>query len=474
MVAAAVPPRPARVCAGATLQTPLHPFDAGPCLCKTRRMPKIAIIGAGSVEFTRTIIADLCSFPELQGTIEFALHDIDAERLRYAEMASNQMVERLAGGHDIVACPDRKEAFADADYLVNEIQVGGYDATVTDFDIPRSYGLHQTIGDTIGIGGIMRGLRTIPVMIDMGNEMADLCPDGLLLNYTNPMAMVPWGMWAGSSWPAERTIGVCHSVRDTHAFLASLVGLPESEIAFRTAGLNHQCFVYGFRDRETGDDLYPRLRKIVAADPDGLGRRVRVEIFKRFGYFPTESSEHSAEYVPWFLHHPDQVERFRCELDEYLRRSEENLEEWGTLRAQLDAGEDIDIERNDEIASRFIWALETGEPTELYGNVRNGALIEGLPEDACVEVPMLVDEVGVQPSPIGMLPPQCLALHRTFLNVVELTVRAVLEDSRDLVYQAALLDPNTAASLTTEQIVNLVDDLLRAHGDLIPRPIRPV
>ena len=221
------------------------------------------------------------------------MHDIDPERLRYAEMAAHQMVERLAGEHDVVACPDRKEAFAEADYLVNEIQVGGYDATVTDFEIPRRYGLHQTIGDTIGVGGIMRGLRTIPVMIDMANEMADLCPDGLLLNYTNPMAMVSWGVWAGSSWPAERTIGVCHSVRDTHAFLASLVGLPASEITFRTAGLNHQCFVYGFRDRETGEDLYPRLRKIVAADPEGLGRRVRVEIFKRFGYFPTESSEHS-------------------------------------------------------------------------------------------------------------------------------------------------------------------------------------
>ena len=257
--------------------------------------------------------------------------------------------------------------------------MGGYDATLRDFTIPARYGLRQTIADTIGIGGIMRGLRTVPVMIEMGNEMAGRCPDGLLLNYTNPMAMVPWGIWAGSAWPAERTIGVCHSVRDTHTFLAETVGVPEERIEFRTAGFNHQCFVYVFRDRETGEDLYPRLRAIVEADPEGLGRRVRVEIFRRFGYFPTESSEHSSEYVPWFLHHDDQVERFRAEIDEYVRRSDENLEEWAEMKAELDAGRPIELERNDELASQFIVALETGASVELYGNVRNDGLIDGPP-----------------------------------------------------------------------------------------------
>jgi alpha-galactosidase len=435
-------------------------------------MAKVAIIGAGSVEFTRNILTDLCSYPELEGTLEFALHDIDAERLAYAERAARQVIDRLAAGHTVTSCPDRRAAFDGADYLINEIQVGGYDATVTDFEVPRRYGLLQTIADTIGIGGIMRGLRTIPVMIEMGDEMADLCPDGLLLNYTNPMAMVPWGIWAGSAWPASRTVGVCHSVRDTHAFLASLVGLPEDRIAFRTAGFNHQCFVYVFRDRETGEDLYPRLREIVDADPEGLGRRVRVEIFRRFGYFPTESSEHSAEYVPWVLHHPDQVERFRSEIDEYLRRSDENLEDWATMKAQLDAGEEIELDRNDELASQFVFALETGTPTELYGNVRNDGLIDGLIDDACVEVPVLANKNGVQPTRIGAIPPQCLALNRTFLNTVELTVRAVVEGSRDLVYQAALLDPHTAATLSTTDIVTLVDDLIEAHGELIPDPIR--
>jgi alpha-galactosidase len=435
-------------------------------------MPKVVIIGAGSVEFTRNVLTDLSSYPELEGTLEFALHDIDPERLTYAERAAAQVVQRLDAGNRVTAHRDRKTAFDGADYLINEIQVGGYPATLTDFEIPARYGVQQTIADTIGIGGIMRGLRTIPVMIEMAEEMADLCPDGLLLNYTNPMAMVPWGIWSGSRWPAARTIGVCHSVRDTHAFLASLVGLPEARVEFRTAGLNHQCFVYVFRDRETGEDLYPRVRELVEADPEGMGRRARVEVFRRFGYFPTESSEHTAEYVPWFLHLPDQVERFRSEIDEYLRRSAENVAEWERLKARLDAGEEIDLERNDELASQFVRALETGTPIELYGNVRNDGSIEGLPEDACVEVPVLVDKNGVQPTRVGTIPPQCLALNRTFLNVAELTVRAVVGGSRDLVYQAALLDPNTAATLSTGAIVAMVDELIAAHGDLIPEPIR--
>jgi len=433
---------------------------------------KIAIIGAGSVEFTRNILTDLCSAPELRGSIHVALHDIDDERLAYAERAALQVVERLDAGQRITAHADRKEAFEGANYLINEIQVGGYEATVTDFRIPASYGLRQTIADTIGIGGIMRGLRTIPVMIEMADEMAELCPEGLLLNYTNPMAMVPWGIWAGSRWPAARTIGVCHSVRDTHSFLAETVGVPEERIAFRTTGFNHQCFVYRFEDRETGEDLYPRLRRIVEDDPDGLGRRVRVELFRRFGYFPTESSEHSAEYVPWILHSDEEVAWFRSEIDEYIRRSDENLREWEKLKTELDAGRDIELERNDELASQFVFALETGTPMELYGNVRNDALIDGLPTDACVEVPCVVADGAVQPQRIGPIPPQCLALNRTFLNVVELTVRAVVEGRRDLVHQAALLDPNTAATLTTRQIAAMVDDLLAAHGDLIPGPIR--
>jgi len=367
---------------------------------------------------------------------------------------------------------DRREAFDGADYLINEIQVGGVPSTYIDFDIPRTYGLRQTIADTIGIGGIMRGLRTIPVMLEMADEMATLCPNGLLLNYTNPMAMVPWGIYAGSAWPASRTVGICHSVRDTHHFLSETVGVAEEDIRFVTAGFNHQCFVYTFEHRQTGEDLYPRLRAVIDADPEGLGRRVRVEIFKRFGYFPTESSEHSSEYVPWFIHHDDQVEHFRVEIDEYLRRCEENIVEWNEVKELLDTGKELDIELNDELAAQIVRAVETDETRDIYANVRNDGLIDGLPADACVEVPAIADGNGVTPTRVGALPTQTLALNRTFLNVVELTVGAVLEGRRDHVYQAALLDPNTAAHLSTAQTVAMVDELIAAHGDMIPEPIR--
>ena len=433
-------------------------------------MSRIVIVGAGSVEFTRNIISDLCAFTELHGSLTIVLHDIDPERLRYAQLAAVTLVDRDHAGYDVVAMPDRREAFRDATYVINEIQVGGFDATLRDFRIPATYGIRQTIADTIGIGGIFRGLRTIPVMLDIGNDLHEVAPDALLLNYTNPMAMVPWAVYAGT--PFRNVVGVCHSVRDTHAFLAELVGIAEDDIAFRTAGFNHQCFVYEFRRRSTGEDLYPRLRAIIDDDPEGLGRRVRVELFKRFGYFPTESSEHSSEYVPWFLHHDGEVDRFRSEIDEYVRRSEENLREWDETKALLDAGEELPVEPSSELASEIIHSLETGTPREVYANIRNGGLIDGLPAEACVEVPALVNKNGVQPTRIGPIPPQCLALNRTFLNVVELTVLAALEQRRELVYQAALLDPNTSATLTTSQTVDLCDELLRAHGDLMPAGLR--
>jgi alpha-galactosidase len=243
-------------------------------------------------------------------------------------------------------------------------------------------------------------------------------------------------------------------------------------VRFVTAGFNHQCFVLTFEDRRTGGDLYPRLLEIVDADPDGLGRRVRVELFRRFGHFPTESSEHSSEYVPWFLHLDDQVQRFRCEVDEYLRRSDENLAEFEETKRALDAGEDLPIELHDELAAQIVRAIETGATREVYANVRNDGLIDDVCEEACVEVPATAGVEGVRPTRVGTLPPQCLALNRTFLNVVELTVRAALEGSRSLVHQAALLDPNTAATLTTQQIADMVEELLEAHGDLIPEPIR--
>src|SRR5258708_23426540 len=375
-------------------------------------MIRIAIIGAGSVEFTRNVVADLCSFSELGGLLTIALCDINAERLAYAQRAAASIVRRTGAGYRVEASAERRAGVEGADYVIKEIQGGGYRATLKDFEIPKKYGLRQTIGDTIGIGGIFRGLRTIPVMVGIGNDLHELAPNALLLNYANRMAMVPWAVYAGT--PFANGVGVCHSVRDTHAFLARTVGVPEEDVAFRTAGFNHQCFVLRSRDRGTGEDVYPRLREVIESDPEGLGRRVRVEIFRRFGYFPTESSEHSSEYVPWFLHHDDQVERFRCEVDEYVRRSEQNLEEWERTKAALDAGEELEVEPASELASEIIHSLETGTVREIYTNVRNGGLIHGLPGNPCVAVPPLVDQNGVPPPRILALPPPCLPLNRHF------------------------------------------------------------
>jgi alpha-galactosidase len=424
---------------------------------------KVTFVGAGSIEFTRNVVTDLCSYPELAGQLHLALHDVSAPRLAYAEALARQIAAQTGAGATITASADRREALDGARYVINEIQVGGYAATQLDFEIPARYGVRQTIADTIGIGGIFRGLRTIPVLTAIATDMLAQCPDAYLLNYSNPMAMLPWAVYEGTAF--GNVFGLCHSVRDTHQFLAGLVGVDPADVDFRTAGFNHQAFVLRFEQH--GRSLYPRLAAIIEASPE-LQRRVRVELYRRFGYFPTESSEHSAEYVPWFMHHDDQIERFRIFVGDYLARSQENLRELESLQRQLDAGTPLDLEPTDELASQFIHSLETGTERELYVNVRNGDLITSLPAQCCVEVPCQIGAGGARPRAIGALPPQLAALNRTFLNVVELTVRAALDGSREHVYQAALLDPNTAATLTTAQAVAMCDDLLDAHKALLP------
>ena len=431
-------------------------------------MTKVTLVGAGSVEFTRNLMADLLGAPAL-GNLEIALHDIDPERLETARLVAERTNAATGAGARIEATLERRRALDGADHVVNEIQVGGFDATLRDFRIPAAHGVRQTIADTIGVGGIFRGLRTIPVMVAIGDDMAEVCPDGLLLNYSNPMAMVPWAVYEGTRF--RNVVGVCHSVRDTHAFLARTVGVPEEEIDFVTAGFNHQAFVLRFE--RDGRSLYPLLDDAIAADPDGLGRRVRVELYRRFGAFPTESSEHSAEYVPWFLGSDQEIERFRIPIDEYLRRSEENLEEYEETRLLLsDAAAAFPVEPTHELASNIIHSLETGTPRREYVNVRNGGLIESLPDACCVEVPAYVDGDGIHPVAIGPLPVQLAALNRTFLNVVELTVHAALEGRRDLVYAAAMLDPNAGARLTTVGVRRMCDELIDAHGELMPEGIR--
>ncbi len=423
----------------------------------------MAFIGAGSIEFTRNVVTDLCSYPELAGGLELALHDVSRPRLEYAEALVRQIAAQTRAGVTVTASGDRRKMLDGARYVINEIQVGGYAATLADFEIPARYGVRQTIGDTIGIGGIFRGLRTIPVVVAIAGDMLELCPDAYLLNYTNPMAMLPWAVYEGTEF--SNVFGLCHSVRDTHGFLAGLVGADPAEVDFLTAGFNHQAFVLRFEQH--GRSLYPRLAEIIDSSPE-LQRRVRVELFRRFGYFPTESSEHSAEYLPWFMRHDGEIERYQIFVGDYLARSQENLRELESLQRQLDDGTPLDLEPTDELASQFIHSLETGTEREIYVNVRNGGLITSLPDQCCVEVPCAVDSGGARPRSVGALPAQLAALNRTFLNVVELTVRAALDGSREHVYQAALLDPNAAATLTTTQTVAMCDEMLEAHSAMLP------
>ena len=430
-------------------------------------MVKIAFIGAGSIEFTRNVVTDLCGYPELGPGLHFALHDISPERLAFAEALTRAIVAQTGADAQVSASAERGSALDGASYVINEVQVGGYASTLADFEIPARYGVRQTIGDTLGIGGIFRGLRTIPVVTALAADMLRYCPQAYLLNYSNPMAMLPWAVYAGTGF--RNVFGLCHSVRDTHAFLAGLVGADPERVRFVTAGFNHQAFVLQFA--QDGESLYPRLAEVIAASP-GLQRRVRVEIYRRFGYFPTESSEHSAEYVPWFMCHDDQVAQYRIFVGDYLARSQENLDELESLQAQLKAGAELELEATDELASQFIHSVQTGTEREIYVNVRNGGLISSLPDDCCVEVPCDLSLSRAVPRAVGALPPQLAALNRTFLNVVELTVAAALEGSREHVYQAALLDPNTAATLTVSQTVAMVDELLAAHAALLPAGLR--
>jgi alpha-galactosidase len=429
-------------------------------------LTKIAFIGAGSVVFTKNLLGDILDFPALR-EVEIALHDIDADRLSTADAMARYVADACEASPAITTHDERRSAIEGADYVINMVQIGGHSSTLVDFELPARYGLRQTIADTLGIGGIFRVLRTADHMLALGREIAELAPGGWLLNYTNPMAALCWIVYAGT--PTSNVVGLCHSVQATTRDLAEIVGVPYDELTYRSAGINHQAFILRFE--RDGEDLYPLLDERLAADPD-LQRRVRFAVYKRFGYFPTESSEHLAEYVPWFMHHDDQIEQFRIPVDEYIRRSEDNLVEFERVRDQLAAGERLPIVRSSEYASLIINSIETGTPSVIYGNVRNTGLIGNLPQNACVEVPCLVDRAGVQATAVPEYPPQLAALNRTFLNSVELTVRAVLEERPDFVRHAALLDPNTAATLTLDEIDALCDDLTRAHGELLPEKLR--
>jgi alpha-galactosidase len=428
--------------------------------------PRIVLNGAGSAEFTKELLADILGFEELAGAT-IALHDVSAERLETAEAIARWTADAIGAPARIESLLDRRAALDGADHVVSMIRVGGHQGLRLDFEVPARRGVHQTMADTLGIGSIFRALCTIPSLLELAADMAELCPDAWLCTYTNPMAALVWSVYQGT--PHRNVVGVCMSAENTAEQLAELVGVPLEEVTWLTAGMNHQAWLLRFE--RDGRSLYPLLDEAIARDPEGLGRRVRVEIYRRFGLFPSESSEHNADLVPWFLPHDDQVERFRIPIDEYLRRSENNLAAYEEVRRKLAAGESLGIERGPEYAPQIIHSMETGTTRTVYGNVRNAGSIENLPPDACVEVPCLVDRSGVRPTHVGALPPGPLALNRLYVNVCELTVRAALEGSRSLVYQAALMDPATAAALTTDEIVALCDELIDAHAEHLPPSI---
>ena len=431
-------------------------------------MPRIAFIGAGSTVFARTLITDMLSFPALLDS-EIVLMDIDPERLATSEKVA-QKLAASSGGKATVKCTlDLDEAVRGADAVINMIQVGGYKpSTVIDFEIPQKYGLRQTIADTLGIGGIFRGLRTIPEVLKICRAMEKGCPNALFLNYTNPMAML---CWAVSKASPIQTVGLCHSVQGTAWELSRDIGVPVEEINYLCAGINHMAFYLKFE--RNGQDLYPAIRQVVAEGRVPDKNRVRYEMLGRLGYFVTESSEHFSEYCPHFIRRdqPELIERFNIPLNEYIRRCEVQIAGWNAMRDELESIESMPIKRSNEYGSSIVNSFITDAPCTIYGNVRNDGWIENLPSDACVEVPVVVTSSGFAPQKIGSLPPQLAAICMTNVNVQSLTVEAALTGKREHVYHAAMLDPHTAAELDLDKIWAMVDDLFVAHGDMIP-PMR--
>ena len=433
-------------------------------------MTKITFIGAGSTIFAKNVLGDAMLTPSLADS-HIALYDIDEKRLRESE-AMLKTINKNANQNraEIQVYHDRKEALRDADFVVNAIQVGGYKpSTVIDFEIPKKYGLHQTIGDTMGIGGIFRTLRTLPVMLEFAREMEEVCPNAWLLNYTNPMAMLTMGVLKATS---IKTVGLCHSVQVCVPELFEHLGIKEqydlADFQWKIAGINHMAFLLEIT--KDGEDFYPTIRQLAEEKENPHRDSVRFELMKRFGYYITESSEHNAEYHPYFIKskYPELIDDLGIPLDEYLTRCENQIRDWETMREDIVDNGDLTHKRSREYASYIMDAIKTGNPTVIAGNVLNKGLITNLPEDVCVEVPCLVDKNGIQPTYVGALPTQLAALNRTNINVQELTVEAALTLEKDKIYQAAYLDPHLSSELSLADITQLVDDLIEAHGDYLP------
>lgn len=437
-------------------------------------MPRIAFMGAGSTIFAKSVLGDCILTPEIKD-LEIALHDIDPVRLNDCKNMLSNIAANVGREVKIEAYLDRREALKGAKYVVNAIQVGGYDpCTITDFEIPKKYGLRQTIADTLGIGGIFRALRTIPVLESFAQDIETYCPDALFINYSNPMAILTGYL---QTYTNVKTIGLCHSVQVCIPQLFKALEMDSliEETKWDIAGINHQAWLLKVEDKK-GNDLYPEIKRRAQnfmsgkANYDANWDKVRYEMMNRFGYYITESSEHNAEYTPWFIKekYPALIDKYEIPLDEYPRRCIKQINDWEKMRDEVVNNTAISHEKSREFASFIINAMENDVPYRVHGNVTNTGLITNLPHNACVEVPCLVDRAGIHPCYVGDLPEQCAAINRTNINVHLLTIKAAKTKKKNDLYMAAMMDPHTAAELSMDDIISMCDEMLAAHKDWMP------
>ncbi|QQA42796.1 alpha-glucosidase/alpha-galactosidase [Pelagovum pacificum] len=446
-------------------------------------MTTVTFIGAGSAVFAKNLAGDILQRPALKNAT-IRLMDINPQRLEESELIIGKMAKTLGGHAKIETYTDQRRALAGTDFVVCCFQVGGYEpCTVTDFEVPKKFGLRQTIADTLGIGGIMRGLRTVPVLWSICEDLMEVAPNAIVMQYVNPMAINTWAI--GAKFPSIQQVGLCHSVQGTAEELAKDLDIPIGDIRYQCAGINHMAFYKYFEQRQPDGsykDLYPALKQgyLEGRFPKAgwnprCPNKVRYEMFTRLGYFVTESSEHFAEYVPYFIKRdrPDLIEKFGIPLDEYPKRCVEQVERWTKQAQEYRDAEEVVVKPSHEYASEIVNSVITGEPSVIYGNFPNKGNIPQLPDGCAIEVPTLVDANGLQPTVVEDIPPQLIALMRTNINVQDLTVQALLTENPEHIYHAAMLDPHTAAELDLDQIWDLTHDLLAAHGDWLPEWARP-
>ena len=451
-------------------------------------MIKLTIIGAGSAVFTKNIVTDLLSIEAFK-KMEIALQDIDPVRLKASHELLNIISEKLNASPKITSHTDRRKSLAGSDFVQTTIQVGGYKpSTVIDFEIPSQYGLKQTIADTLGIGGIMRALRTIPVLLDIAKDVMEVCPNAIWLQYVNPMCANMIAI--NNSFPEVKTLGLCHSVQGTAEMLAKDLGEKIEDINYLCAGINHMAFYKTFEKKfngEQNEDLYPRLKvlankivndeklssrseEVTSYSNKVLHEKVRYEILRRFGYFVTESSEHFAEYVPWFIkqNRQDVIDKYKIPIEEYIDRCESNIKLWEELEKDMTPIYNQPLKRSNEYTSFIIDGVANNNEVTINANVMNNGYIDNLPSNCCVEVPCLINSSGYAPQKFGKLPEQLAALMRTNINVQILTAEAAMTKKREHIYHAALLDPLTAANLTIDEIYSMTDKMIEAHGNYLP------